>query len=130
MLPIEDRERLTEIYDRLLQLYMQRRDVTDDGEAPMRQATILLQVELEALKVFDVLQPEAEQPEETEQAEQSAPLGQAVQAEQPPEVDHADQPDRAEQRERSRLEILQAVERKEITIEEAMALLRELEETA
>jgi DUF4097 and DUF4098 domain-containing protein YvlB len=73
---------------------------------------------------------QAEQPEETEQAGQSAPLGQAVQAEQPPEVEAADQPDRAEQRERSRLEILQAVERKEITIEEAMALLRDLEETA
>ena len=57
-------------------------------------------------------------------------MGQVVQAEQPPEAEPADQADRAEQRERSRLEILQAVERKEITIEEAMALLRELEGTA
>ena len=73
---------------------------------------------------------QSEQPEETEQAEQPTPLGQAVQAEQAPEADQADQPDRAEQRERSRLEILQSVERREITIEEAMALLRELEETA
>ena len=73
---------------------------------------------------------QVKQPEETEQAEQSAPLGQAVQAEQAPEAEPVDQPDRAEQRERSRLEILQAVERKEITIEEAMALLRELEGTA
>ena len=57
-------------------------------------------------------------------------MGQVVQAEQPPEAEPADQADRAEQRERIRLEILQAVERKEIMIEEAMALLRELEETA
>jgi hypothetical protein len=61
---------------------------------------------------------------------ESAPVGQVVQAEQPPEAEPADQADRAEQRERIRLEILQAVERKEIMIEEAMALLRELEETA
>ena len=32
MLPIQDRERLTEIYDRLLQLYVLRRDASDDGD--------------------------------------------------------------------------------------------------
>jgi hypothetical protein len=32
MLPIEDRERLTEIYDRLLQLYVLRRDATDNSD--------------------------------------------------------------------------------------------------
>ncbi len=32
MLPIESRERLTEIYDRLLQLYVLRRDASDDGD--------------------------------------------------------------------------------------------------
>jgi hypothetical protein len=32
MLPIEDRERLTEIYDRLLQLYVLRRDAADNGD--------------------------------------------------------------------------------------------------
>ena len=38
MLLIEDRERLTEIYDRLLQLYVQRRDATDDGNLRKLQA--------------------------------------------------------------------------------------------
>ena len=38
MLLIEDRERLTEIYDRLLQLYVQRRDATDDGDLRKLQA--------------------------------------------------------------------------------------------
>jgi hypothetical protein len=38
MLLIEDRERLTEIYDRLLQLYLQRRDATDDGDLRKLQA--------------------------------------------------------------------------------------------
>ena len=38
MLPIEDRERLTEIYDRLLQLYVLRRDATDDGDLHRLQA--------------------------------------------------------------------------------------------
>jgi hypothetical protein len=34
----EDRERLTEIYDRLLQLYVQRRDATDNGDLRKLQA--------------------------------------------------------------------------------------------
>ena len=38
MLPIEDRERLTEIYDRLLRLYVLRRDATDDGDLRRLQA--------------------------------------------------------------------------------------------
>ena len=38
MLLIEDRERLTEIYDRLLQLYVLRRDATDDGDLRRLQA--------------------------------------------------------------------------------------------
>jgi hypothetical protein len=38
MLLIEDRERLTEIYDRLLQLYVLRRDATDDGDLHRLQA--------------------------------------------------------------------------------------------
>ena len=38
MLLIEDRERLTEIYDRLLQLYVLRRDATDDGDLRKLQA--------------------------------------------------------------------------------------------
>ena len=38
MLLIEDRERLTEIYDRLLQLYVQRRDAADDGDLRKLQA--------------------------------------------------------------------------------------------
>ena len=38
MLLIEDRERLTEIYDRLLQFYVLRRDATDDGDLHRLQA--------------------------------------------------------------------------------------------
>ena len=38
MLLIEDRERLTEIYDRLLQLYVLRRDATDNGDLRKLQA--------------------------------------------------------------------------------------------
>ena len=38
MLLIEDRERLTEIYERLLQLYVLRRDATDDGDLHRLQA--------------------------------------------------------------------------------------------
>ena len=38
MLLIEDRERLTEIYDPLLQLYVLRRDATDDGDLRRLQA--------------------------------------------------------------------------------------------
>ena len=38
MLLIENRERLTEIYDRLLQLYVLRRDATDDGDLRRLQA--------------------------------------------------------------------------------------------
>jgi hypothetical protein len=38
MFLIEDRERLTEIYDRLLQLYVLRRDATDDGDLRKLQA--------------------------------------------------------------------------------------------
>ena len=38
MLLIEDREQLTEIYDRLLQLYVLRRDATDDGDLHRLQA--------------------------------------------------------------------------------------------
>ena len=38
MLLIEDRERLTEIYDLLLQLYVLRRDATDDGDLRRLQA--------------------------------------------------------------------------------------------
>ena len=38
MLLIEDRERLTEIYDRLLRLYVLRRDATDDGDLRRLQA--------------------------------------------------------------------------------------------
>ena len=38
MLLIEDRERLTEIYDRLLQLYVLRRNASDDGDVRKLQA--------------------------------------------------------------------------------------------
>ena len=59
MLLIEDRERLTEIYDRLLQLYVLRRDATDDGDLRRLQAVnkeiAPLEAERESIRRWDTV---------------------------------------------------------------------------
>jgi len=59
MLLIEDRERLTEIYDRLLRLYVLRRDATDDGDLRRLQAVnkeiAPLEAERESIRRWDTV---------------------------------------------------------------------------
>ena len=59
MLPIEERERLTEIYDRLLQLYVLRRDASDDGDVRKLQAVnkeiVPLEAERQSIRRWDTV---------------------------------------------------------------------------
>jgi len=59
MFLIEDRERLTEIYDRLLQLYVLRRDATDDGDLRKLQAVnkeiAPLEAERQSIRRWDIV---------------------------------------------------------------------------